>query len=109
MQARNRLRRQRRFDALDLLSASQPDGGYVILVTVFAVCSVGTLASAQSKPWVRHDVELRIGPDLRAVAVNAPDDAVVSISRLAPSPGMRAERSIPIGGFVPYIAIGLTD
>jgi hypothetical protein len=73
-----------------------------ITAVIAALCAAATTAHGQPNSWRRHQVDLRVVGGIR---VRAP----LAAQTLPQTPIAAAEQPIPIDGFVPYVAIALTD
>ncbi len=81
-----------------------------ITLIALIVCAGGWTLSARGESWTREDVNLNIAPGLHVTAINRPRSADRLFAPQAPQPApAMAAGPIPIAGFVPYIAVALTD
>ncbi len=69
----------------------------------------GVPAPARTAPWQRHAVDLRLAAGLRIRAIHAPAQAPATVEKTGPSTTGAGQQAVPIDGFVPYVAIALTD
>jgi hypothetical protein len=99
-------------------------------LTVFlATALLGCAARAHAKPWERYELDARGPGGMQIVAVHAaPDSPVVAAlggagstalsdaaprtdDTISPNTGVTAavETAVPLAGFIPYVAVGMTD
>lgn len=78
-----------------------------VTASLVLLWAVGPVAQAAPPAWERHDVNLRVAAGLRILAIHTPQKAPLQAEN-APQT-LATEQPIPIDGFMPYVAIALTN
>ena len=78
-------------------------------VMAVVLCTTASLASAGPAAWQRRETDLRIAAGLRVRAIHTPQKTAVATQDASQPATTASGGVIPIDGFIPYIAVALTN